>query len=168
MPMLHTKTRSHKLDTAFVLGLFTMFAVTSLLLSILGAKQYHQTVKAMNQNYQIRTSSSYLVEKLHQNQTQNSVTITTLDDVRVLALSSTEEGITYTTYIYYYDGWLRELYVSDASVFSLDAGQPIIELNDFDMKFINNDLLYISFSDSSNHTYPLYVSLLGDNGKEIS
>lgn len=168
MPMLHTKIPSHQLDTAFVIGLFTMFAVTSLLLSILGAKQYHQTVASMDQNYQIRTSSSYLIEKLHQHNTLHGVSITELDGVRALALTSEEKGIPYITYIYAYDGFLRELYVSDSSVFSLEAGQPIMEAADFDMRLLNGQLLYLSFSDASGHTYPLYISLLADTRKETS
>lgn len=166
--MLQLHTSSHKLDTVFVIGIFTMFAATSLLLSILGARQYQLTAGTMNQNYQVRTVASYLTEKIHQNDTASGVSVTSLDGTKALALQSDVNGTTYTTYIYYSDGWLRELYISDVSVYSLEAGQPIMEIEDFHIEQTDDGLLSLSFTDSDGHTYPIYVSLRSDRGKEAS
>jgi len=55
--------RSTKIDSVFVVALFTMFAVTAFLLILIGAKQYQHTADTMDANYESRTISSYLTEK---------------------------------------------------------------------------------------------------------
>ena len=58
--------RSTKIDGVFVIALFTMFAVTAFLLILIGAKQYQRTADTMDANYESRTISSYLTEKIRQ------------------------------------------------------------------------------------------------------
>ena len=107
MLRLHTQTR--KIDTVFIVCLFMLFAMTSCILILIGAKQYHTTADAMNHNYEVRTVSSYLTEKVHQYDTSTGIAITDFAGGHALALSNTAEEQTYITYIYYYDGALREL-----------------------------------------------------------
>lgn len=46
---------------------------------------------------------------------------------------NTINDIVYNTFIYYYDGSLRELYVQDGFSYSLDSGQMIVEIGGLDM-----------------------------------
>lgn len=101
--------RSTKIDGVFIIALFTMFAVTAFLLILIGAKQYQNTADTMDANYETRTISSYLTEKLRQNDTGGSITVTELEGTPALSLKSVENDISYVTYIYYYENALREM-----------------------------------------------------------
>ena len=59
--------RNHIVDVLFVLALFVVFTLSALVLVILGANVYRQTVSYMDENYEARTAYSYLTEKVRQN-----------------------------------------------------------------------------------------------------
>ncbi len=65
--MFKLKSRSHQADSFFVMLLFFLFALTAFILVLIGVKQYKSTANAMNYNYEVRTVTSYLREKVRQN-----------------------------------------------------------------------------------------------------
>lgn len=158
--------RSNKIDSVFVIALFTVFAITAFLLILIGAKQYQHTADMMDTNYESRTISSYLTEKIRQNDATESIFVTELDGVSALALASYENDVTYVTYIYYYDEALREIMVTDNSVFSLATGQEIIKTNGFYAELIESDLLKITITTTEGTTKDLYLSLHSNARKE--
>ena len=155
MIKLHSST--HKIDTVFVAALFTVFAATSFLVVLIGAKQYQKTADTMNYNYEVRTATSYITEKIRQSDSSCDIQIAQLSDVTVLALSTIENGKNYITYIYSYEGWLRELFISESTVFSPSAGQKIVEVSDFSVSHAGTDLLEITFTGTDGITYPVYL-----------
>ena len=92
---------ARKIDTVFVLALITLFAATSFILVLIGAKQYRFVTDVMDENYKSRTTSSYLMEKIRQNDSHNAITISDLEGVSALTLTTSEEDIRYITYIFY-------------------------------------------------------------------
>lgn len=151
--------RSTKIDSVFVIALFTMFAVTAFLLILIGAKQYQHTANTMDANYESRTITSYLTEKIRQNDSQGMIAITELEGTAALSLSTIENDVTYITYIYYYDNALREIVVNESSVFSLSSGQEIIKTGNFDAELIHNNLLKITITTSDQKTQTLFLSI---------
>ena len=108
--MLRLYSNNRKMDTVFVAALFVLFAITACLLILIGARQYRATAKAMNANYEVRTASSYLTEKVRQNDCSAGISIVDFAGGNALALTN-DVNSNYTTYIYYYDGYLRELFI---------------------------------------------------------
>lgn len=157
---------SKKIDTVFVLALITLFAATALALILIGAKQYRFVTNAMTENHEERTTSSYIVEKIRQNDTSDAILVCELSGIPALSITNQEEDICYTTYIYYYDGFLRELVVTDASVFSLSSGQAIIEMQGFYPEIMDNSLLRTKITDTNGDVQTLYFSLHCSIGKE--
>lgn len=157
---------SHKIETAFILALFTMFAATSFLVVLIGAKQYQNTADSMNKNYEVRTASSYLMEKVRQNDSSGAIYVTSLLGEEALAIESTENDTLCTTYIYYYENYLRELFVTDSSVFSLSSGQKIIELSGFDIESPDTGILRVSFTGTDGNSSDVYLSVHASRGKE--
>ncbi len=151
--------RSLKIDSVFVIALFTMFAVTAFLLILIGAKQYQHTADAMDANYESRTISSYLTEKLRQNDNHGNVTISQIEGIDALAITTMENDVTYITYIYYYKDALREIVVNEHSVFSLETGQEIIKTNGFTTEMIHNNLIKITVTTTANHSQVLYLPI---------
>lgn len=157
--MLRLHTASHKIDTVFVAALFTMFAATAFLLVLIGARQYQNTADSMDYNYELRTASSYITEKIRQNDCASCITVSELDDIPALSLATENGGVIYTTYIYCYDGALRELFVSEQSVYTPSAGQEIIPLADFTPEMIQSNLFQFTVTGTDGTVVPLYLSL---------
>ena len=165
--MLHLDNRrTNKIDSIFVIALFMVFAITSFLLIFIGAKQYQHTAKAMDDNYESRTISSYLTEKVRQHDCANAIYLCELEGKTALALESIENDTTYITYIYYYDGAIREIIVTEHSVFSLDSGQEIVFTNGFEAQHEQSDLLKITITTSDGNTEHIYLSLHSSARKE--
>ena len=158
--------RSTKIDSVFVIALFTMFAVTAFLLILIGAKQYQHTANTMDSNYEHRTISSYLTEKIRQSDGKGQVSIVKLEGIHALALETNENENTYITYIYYYDQALREIVVNEQSVFTLGSGQEIIKTGGFEAELITSSLLKITIITSEDKQQTLFISLHSNDGKE--
>ncbi|MBP3677060.1 MAG: DUF4860 domain-containing protein [Agathobacter sp.] len=158
--------RSTKIDSVFVIALFTMFAVTAFLLILIGAKQYQHTADTMDANYESRTISSYLTEKIRQNDSQGKVRITEIEGVHALALETIENDVTYITYIYYYDNALREIIVNAQSVFSLGSGQEIIKTAGFTAELVKDNLIKITVTTTEDQKETLFLPLHSNSRKE--
>ena len=94
--MLQLKNSSKKIDTVFIVSLFVLFAITAILLILIGARQYRFTADSMNRNYEIRTTSSYLTEKVRQSDTITGVSVVDFSIGPALALTSKQNNQAYT------------------------------------------------------------------------
>ena len=83
------KTPEHTIDRVFLLALLALFAATAFLVVSIGAKQYHSIADSMTANYETRTVSSYLEEKMNQNDMAGSVAVTSIGAFPAIALSET-------------------------------------------------------------------------------
>ena len=106
---MNQKQDKHIVDVLFVIGLFCIFALSSFFLISIGANIYRKTVAHMDENFNTRTSLSYVVEKIRQADAEGAVSIGTFEGNPALILSSEVNGIVYHTYIYEYHGMLKEL-----------------------------------------------------------
>ena len=98
--MFKLKSRSHQADSFFVMLLFFLFALTAFILVLIGVKQYKSTANAMNYNYEVRTVTSYLREKVRQNDSDAAISVETINGTKALCLKNTINDIVYNTFIY--------------------------------------------------------------------
>jgi len=152
------RNNSHAIDTFFILALLALFAITSFFVIIIGARQYHSIADQMTQNYETRTASSYLVEKFNQNDIAGSVSITEIDGIPAIALTQTVNNQNYTTYIYAYEGYLRETTVSEGTAITPSYGQKIIEAVSLKINLCSNHLYCFTLTDTYGNTCPIYIS----------
>lgn len=152
------RTNSHAIDTFFLLALLALFAITSFLVIIIGAKQYHTIANHMTENYETRTISSYLAEKFNQNDVTGSVSVTDIDGIPALAMTQSINGQNYTTYIYAYDGYLREAMVSEHTPLTPEFGQKIIETHSLTIETCSSNLFRITITDTFGNSSPIYIS----------
>ena len=134
------KTPEHTIDRVFLLALLALFAATAFLVVSIGAKQYHSIADSMTANYETRTVSSYLEEKMNQNDVAGSVAVTSISAFPAIALSEAVNDTIYTTYIYCYDGYLREITVSDGTTVLPGDGQKIIETKALAIDMVSSNL----------------------------
>lgn len=141
--------QTHTVDILFPFAVLFTFAVSSLLVLLLSAHIYSEQTTQAQENYYTHTPLSYISEKVRQHDTKDSIAIETLDGLDCLALHTASGDVTYTTYLYVYDGWLKELYAKDGASFSPAAGKNVIEASDFTIINLDEHLYRISITDSS-------------------
>lgn len=152
------RNNSRAIDTFFILALLALFAITSFFVIIIGARQYHSIANQMTENYETRTASSYLVEKFNQNDVEGSVSITDVEGIPAIALTQTIHEQNYTTYIYAFDGYLREITVSQGTAITPASGQKIVEAAALDIKACSNNLYCFTLTDTYGNACPVYIS----------
>lgn len=146
-------------DILFVLTLFALFTLSSILVIILGANVYQKTVQEMDSNYSSRTSYSYFSEKLHQSDQNSTVSILYFEDQNVLCIEQTLNDTEYRTYLYEYNGALMECFTRAENEFHLGLGNEILPISDLTFETTIDRLLQISFVDGSGNSIILYVEV---------
>jgi len=150
---------SRSIDTFFILALLTLFSITSFFVIIIGARQYHAIADHMTENYETRTAASYLVEKFRQHDSADAVSITDLEGVSAISFTQVVNEKSYHTLIYAYDGYLREITISEDSNISPDAGQKIIETAGMTIEACTSNLYCFTLTDTFGNKSPIYISL---------
>lgn len=151
----------HIVDVLFVLALFCVFAVSALVLVIIGAGVYQKTVNDMNLNYSSRTAFSYVTEKIRQNDTASSISIGSILGEDAIILTQEIEGEEYSTYLYEYEGCLMELFLrkgSDTGSNALKAGRKILELDAFELVHLEGPLYRFTIYTRNQQTLTVYIS----------
>lgn len=161
-----TERSSKKIDMVFVMALLVLFAATALALVLIGAKHYRSVTSNMTGNHEKRITSSYLTEKIRQNDREDAITLCTIMGTPALSIRTTEGSVSYITYIYFYDDYLRELVVTDNSVFSLGGGQAIMEIQDIHFSMENEALIRAEVTDLQGYTQTMYFPLHSKVRKE--
>lgn len=159
------KEKPHIVDVLFVLALFVVFTLSALVLVILGANIYKQTISHMTDNYDARMACSYFAEKIRQNDLASSIELGELYDTESLVFSQEINGETYATYLYYHDGYLKELFMKKGSNIGdnpLDAGNAIMKLDHLDMEFVSDNLLKVYFTLAPGQEQHVYISTHSD------
>ena len=146
------RNRSHVIDLIFPLAVLFVFAASSLVVLILSVHIYTGQTTQAEAHYRSDTPLSYIEEKVRQNDVKDGIAIETLNGTECLALKDSSDGISYTTYLYVSDGWLKELFVRDDADVSLNAGKNIIEASEFTVSELDNGLYRITITDTDGVT----------------
>jgi hypothetical protein len=157
----------HVVDILFVLALLCVFAVSAMILIILGANIYKVTVSHMNDNFSSRTSYAYIVQKIRQHDAEDSVSSGSFNGRPSIILKDNIDGTDYDTYLYESDGYLCELLTRADQKMNTDAGTHIMPVTGFRIDRINDNLYHIMIKTDNSHNVDLYVSSRCDR-KEAS
>ena len=162
--------KTFMVDILFLLALFVLFTVSSLILVSVGVEVYRQTTSDMSSNYDMRTSIAYITEKVRQNDglivahdgtNVSNIDVASLNGKQALVLTQELNHEYYQTYLYYHDGYLKELMIkegNDLGEHALLAGQEILELSDLEMKMLSDNLLSIKLVTPDKQTHEFFIS----------
>lgn len=115
--------KGHSSQFLVSLALTLVFLVIAFFTTALGAGIYRDTVEASNGNSEIRTDLLYITQRVHR--AEGEVSILSFGGSDALALTSEENGIEYVTYIYVYEGALRELTAQAQAEADPSLGQSV-------------------------------------------
>lgn len=153
---LRTK-RKHIIDFIFPIALFVVFALCALTVLLLAAQIYQSTTENSSLNYTSRTGLSYISEKIHQNDVNGNVSIRELNGTPALAMEQIYNDAVYCTYIYTYDGELKELFVKNNAPAELSSGKTILEVKEFTMEESGENMFRFRCVDKSNREDSIIV-----------
>lgn len=150
-----------KKSSAFT-GLFNfllvwLLGVLALMLITVGIQTYKNTVDKMNCNAQVRTSLQYIITKFEQSP-KDVVYLTQLENTSAIALEENIENQIYVTYIYFYDGALRELQIKKGAQFGPQAGEFIAAINNFEITEVEEGLFRFKVTTSDKLTHEVIIS----------
>lgn len=157
--MKTNSSKTHRIDALFPITLFFVLTLFALMVIVLASKIYENTTESSHRNHQARIALSYISEKIHQADDECTISINQFDSLDALTFYQVREGNGYYTYIYYYDGALRELFAREGVDITLPDGKVILELQDFSIVKADENLLYFSCTDLENQFADSYVSI---------
>lgn len=164
------QTRSHSISGAFVFLLLGIFALFSVLMVLLSAQLYRNTVHAGDEHNALRVASSYLMNTVHAADRRNAISVEEREGIPMLVLSwpdedgSEDPGDMYETLIYCSGGSLYELLISGGSEFVPDDGEVICSMADF-RPSLSGQTLTLDYTDGAG-SHQLSVHLF--SGKEVA
>ncbi len=121
------KSKSSMIDLLFTLALFCVFCASALAVVLIGADVYTSTVRSMDRNYSTRTATAYLAEKARQGDRAGALSLGEVEGTQALVIATQgEDGASYTTYIYYYNGAVCEQLLRAEDTPLLANGQQIV------------------------------------------
>lgn len=145
---IQKKTR-HVIDILFAAALFGVFLISSVMVVAVGAGAYKNITRQSDQDYTIRTSLSYVSQKLRQADQEGALSVGTVGQKDALMLLSEYDGVSYTTYIYEHNGSLCELFTKSDAAADPDYGTPLLSLSSFEVENIGSALYRISITDAN-------------------
>lgn len=146
--MKNMPEKKHMIDFIFPVVLLFIFAVSALVVTLFATKVYEGTVDNSFRNDSVRTSLSYITEKIHASDKGGNVEIGTFDGCDSLIIYDEINGEKYATYIYVKDGNLKELFAKADTDFSAENGTDILPVNDFRIEKKQDGLFRFSCTDN--------------------
>ena len=131
---MNTKGVKHSMQGVFVFVLLGLFALMSTLMVLLGAQMYRKTVDNASDNNNNRVLSAYVRSMVRALDTYDAVRIEEHEGITAIALydSIDEMGDSTSTWIYLYDGYVRENYVISGIEFDPEDGEQVAPANKFE------------------------------------
>lgn len=160
--------KKHVIDILFPISLFFVFAASSLAVILLSANIYSRTVQDSVSSFETRTVLSYLTEKIHQNDENGAVSLGSLNGIDALVMEQSYEQQTYATYLYEYEGTLRELFVQKGAAVSPAAGKEIMPIADFHIAPLAAGLFEFSCTTPEGDTAQTIVSVKSESSETSS
>ncbi len=156
----------HSFDVVFVLLLFLVFTAAVLMVLISGASAYKNISVSVEEQFQERTCLNYISTKLRHYNAEGDIYIGEIGGVPALALRESVDGENFVTYIYLYDGSVRELYMQENVGLPPDAGDEIIEAENIEFSMPSDNIIRVECTGADGGTSELFISLCGEGRGE--
>jgi len=134
-------SRGRSIDTIFVLIVFSIFAISILMVLMLGASIYRNINDISHDGQSEHTALSYIWTKTKNYDDAESIHVGDFNGVSALFIDEKLGDTYYRTSIYHYDGWLCELFSETTLVFSPQDGVRVIRVDGMRFEAVENGLI---------------------------
>lgn len=152
------KNYRHSIAFIFIFLLMLVFTLLAVIIISFGANIYKESVNNMDKSFSSQISSAFFTTKIHQNDFEGMIEVKDIDNISVLCLTCLENNISYTTYLYEYNGFLCEYFTNSDYEFDLINGTRITPMTNVSFVYRDN-LLEISYLDDYNFAHSLYLTI---------
>lgn len=149
--------QKHSIASLFSLVLFGLFTLFLLLILLFSAKVYQSQVSNTDSELSLGTASAYITTKFRQHDSAGNIFTGELDGIPALCFRDSVDGQNYITYIYLNGTSLKELFTSENSAASANAGTTIAELKDFQAEENKNSFFRITLTNTEGDTDEFYL-----------
>ena len=111
-----------------MLCLLILFCLLGSTLIRVGIASYEETQEASYEQFNLRTPSGYITNKIRKHNAIEDVEIREQEGYQVLVLAEEVEGEVYETWIYCMNHKLYEAYVAEGTKLNLESGFELMEL----------------------------------------
>lgn len=160
---MKTQRFHHVIDFLFAAALFGVFLVSSVMVIAVGAGAYRNITEKSQEDYTLRTSLSYVNEKLRQADSNGALSVGMVGGNTALMLTQDYDGESYTTYIYESNGSLCELFTKSDAPADPDYGTPLLTLSDFGIERLADALYRVSITTEDGMTSSLLLHPFSTN-----
>ncbi len=154
-----TRGQRHTIDRVFALTLFCAFAAAVLLVLIIGAGVYKNTVRSMENRYTERTCLSYVASKVQHYDASGGVYLQQFGDGQALALEERLGGSDFVTFIYTYNGYVMELFTEKGLQLMPEDGEIIIENSGLRFEKKEDNLIKVTCTGEGGRDISMYISI---------
>ena len=151
--------RKHVIDFLFPLALFFVLTATSVALVVLASGTYSRQVQDSEDSFASRTALSYVMEKIHLADEYGAVYAGTFDGQDAIVIRQTYSEQTYVTYLYEYDGYLRELFIQDGVDAKASDGRKILASDCFFLLMKLRTDCFICIVQTKTAVFPILMSV---------
>jgi len=136
--------KGQRIDTIFVLIIFCVFAVSVLMILMFGASIYKNINSMSRDGHSERTALSYIWTKAKNGDDAGSVHVGDFHGLPTLCIDEEISGTTYRTSVYYYNGWIYELFSESSLDFLPEDGTRVIEVSGISFEEFGYGLIKVS------------------------
>lgn len=146
--------RNQKVDTVFVLIIFCVFAISMLMVLMLGASIYKNMTEISRDGYDEHTTLSYFWTKIKNGDEEGKVYLGDFQGIPALCLAEVYGDSTYLTMIYRYGDKVYELFTETDVFLDPEDGTPVIGAESLMFEELDNGLIKVTVGDKSVLVYP--------------
>lgn len=155
--------KSHSLQLLLPLCLLAGFILTACLTVLLSASAYRDILDRSNRLTE-STALTYIGEKVRQSDTVGAVRVASIGGCPALVIRQGEDRL-YDTYIYCYDGSLRELMIKCELTPEPHMGRSLVAMQELDIS-LEAGLISLTLVDSSGQEHKGLVCLRSEEGRQ--
>lgn len=153
------RVRQHQMSGLLMLLLFGIFAVCVLAVLLTGARAYRGLTQRDQVAFDRRACVQYIATRVRQGDSAGDVSVEPFGDTTALAL--TQDG--FVTWVYWYDGYLMELYTFEDAELTPEDGERIMPLSSLSLA-MDDGLLTAVIGGAGDVTDTLRLSLRSGEG----
>ena len=134
------KEKHTKITDLSALLVFAVFALCVLTVLLYGTRVYGRMVRSAEAQFRMRTATQYVCTRVQQ---AESASVTDFGGCEALVLKEQTDGTVYVTYVYCYDGFLRELFCGENAALLPGDGEKLLPVEDLRLH-VEADVLTVS------------------------
>lgn len=147
-----------RVDSAGVFLLGAVFLFLSIGLVMLGGSLYRHIMNGASENDRLRTAFSYVANQVRRADAYDGIGVGEWGEQEALVLVQNYGGWEYITYLYYYNGALRELFVEKGTELDPEAGLPIVWLEGAGVQMDKQGLITMTASFPDGRQEQMYLA----------